>query len=161
MLILPIKNNEIVPHKVKFRMSVEEIKEELQNTFDIEEDEVKELDELYMVYLKSGQSIEDFQDSLFAWKLNSKEYKSIQGVSSEMIRRFEGTMKTAEKKKPSNQSKFGTPKRGRDGTPLKGKTQMMTPRAKVQKLEYVLDSPASAAFKDRKDSGKIIATLGK
>jgi hypothetical protein len=36
----------------------------------------------------------------------------------------------------------------------------MTPRAKVQKLEYVLDSPASATFKDRKDSGKILATQG-
>lgn len=142
-------------------MSVEEIKEDLKDACDIADDDVKELDEIYMVFKKSGLESEDFQNRFVAWRLNAKEYKSIDGVSSEMIRRFESFLKAnMDKKKSTNQSKFATPKRGRDGTPLKGKGQLMTPRAKVQKLEYVLDSPASATFKDRRDSGKIIATLG-
>jgi len=143
------------------RMSVEEIKEDLKDACDIADDDVKELDEIYMVFKKSGLDSEDFQNRFVAWRLNAKEYKSIDGVSSEMIRRFESFLKAnMDKKKSTNQSKFATPKRGRDGTPLKGRGKLMTPRAKVQKLEYVLDSPASATFKDRRDSGKIIATLG-
>ena len=144
-------------------MSVEEVKQGFKDAFNIEEDEEKELDELYMVFKKSGLDNDDFEDKFIAWRMNAKEYKSISGVSSEMIRRFESYLQAnLKQKKPTNQSKFATPKRGRDGTPLKlaGKAQLMTPRAKVQKLEYVLDSPASATFKDRKDSGKILATLG-
>jgi hypothetical protein len=142
-------------------MSVEEIKQGFKDAFDIEDDEVKELDEIYMVFKKCGLDNDDFEDKFIAWRMNAKEYKSISGVSSEMIRRFESYLTAnLKQKKPTNQSKFATPKRGRDGTSLKGKAQLMTPRAKVQKLEYVLDSPASATFKDRKDSGKILATQG-
>lgn len=114
----------------------------------LEDVQTTEVAELLSICKLHDIDVEDLHDKFMAWKLTTKIYLHSQVLTMDMIARFKRDTKFKKtkqtQKRASNAPIIGTPVRT---------------HTKLQKVEYNFGSPASAMFQDRKDSGKVVATL--